>query len=210
MKRKRQLLLATFFCCLFSCTFADAQSPEFTRSLSVDANIVDLGNVPDPGFGFGISYARHFSNDRFTIGGRLGYADAPGQNASYYTDDQDFRSYGRKSERFTADFRVSYNFLRSSRHALRLGAGPSVWSRKDDMLLGMNVVVESLGSPNVIQVEYLREDVQEINFGGSLLGEYEYALTPSLALGVRGGFAQFNRKKTGFNPMGGISLGYRF
>lgn len=78
------------------------------------------------------------------------------------------------------------------------------------MLRGMNIVAESLGSPNVISVDFLREDVQEVNFGGNLLGEYEYALTPSLALGVRGGFAQFSRKKTGFNPMGGISLGYRF
>lgn len=130
-------------------TFAQAQTPGFARSLSVDANVVELGNVSDPGFGYGISYTRHFINDRFTIGGRLGYADAPGQNEVYYTEDEEFRSYGRKSERFTADLRVSYNFLRSTRHALRLGVGPSVWSRKDDLLRGKIVIVESLGSANV-------------------------------------------------------------
>ena len=181
--------------CFTLLSFAHAQTPNFTRSISVDANVMQLGNVADPACGYGINYTRHFANDRLTVGGRLGYADAPGRNSSYYTNDEEFHSYGRKSERFTADLRVSYNFLRSPRHALRLGVGPSVWSRKDDMLRGMDIVVESLGSPNVIRVDFLREDVQEVNFGGNLLGEYEYALTPSLALGVRGGFAQFNRRK---------------
>ena len=105
---------------------------------------------------------------------------------------------------------ASYNLLKSTRHALRLGVGPSVWLRKDDMLQGMNLIKESIGSAKVIEVDFLREDVQEVNFGGHVMGEYEYALTPSLALGVSGGLAQFSRKTTGFNPMAGIRLGYRF
>ena len=76
--------------CLLSCALASAQTTHFTRSLSVNASVIQMGNVAYPGYGYGITYARHFANDRFTVGGRLGYADAPGRNSSYYTDSEEF------------------------------------------------------------------------------------------------------------------------
>lgn len=201
---KRTLVLVCF--CLAISAVANAQFSNLKNSISLDANAVTLGNVTETGSGYGFTYARHLAKDRVSIGGRLGYIKARGEDVTV----NGFSSYARRSERFTADLTVAYNFLKSPRHALRLGVGPSAWLRKDDILRGFTFVKEEIDSPKIDRVDFAREDVQEVNFGGHLMGEYEFSVTQSLVLGVRGDLVQFNRNKTALNRMAGFKVGYRF
>lgn len=201
---RRTLVLICF--CLAISAVANAQFSNLKNSISLDANAVTLGNVTETGSGYGFTYARHLAKDRISVEGRLGYITAKGKDLSA----NGFSSYARRSERFTADLTVAYNFFKSPRHSLRLGVGPSVWLRKDDVAKGMIFVKETIESPKIERVDFLREDIQEVNFGGHLVGEYEFSVTQSLILGVRGDLAQFNRNKTALNRMAGFKVGYRF
>lgn len=140
MKNLKRLFWASCACCLLCFTSTHAQTTSYLNSVNVSAYYVSLGSVPNPGIGYDIGYARHFASNRFAVGGTLGYISAPGEDFTF----REWRTEGQKSERITVDLTLSYNFLRGDRHALRLGAGPSVWSRKDDLFVGYNVDIESV------------------------------------------------------------------
>ncbi len=202
MKNKLILAIGASLLC---CSVLQAQNPGFGSEVSIDVNYIDLGNTPESGSGYGIAYRRNLIGSRFAVGARLGRASAPGVNDSVSGK---FFSYGKRSQRTTIDLTVSYDFLKSERHALRLGVGPSIWSRKDDRPLGIHLFFEGLEAPKLVDVEFLRRDEIEENFGYHLTGEYSYSFTPRILAKANVGFAQF--KATGFNPMAGIGIGYRF
>ena len=201
MKKKIFLTLSAG---LFCYSALQAQSTSSPNRLSAGVDYVSLASVPDPGLGYRVGYAKNLAAGRFMVGGNLGYISAPGVVGSY----GEYRSEGRKSERFTADLTLSYDLLNQERQALRLGVGPSVWYRKDDEFRGYDVIIESIELGTVKGVNFERKQVNEPNFGFHLTGEYEYLVTQRIALAGRAGFTHFF--KTGFNPMAGVSLGYRF
>lgn len=191
-------LLSSYAC-------VNAQTAKFSRPLKIDVGIVSLGNLPEPGLGVWCQLRPKPESRKICHWGRLGYVNAPGHIGRF----REFRSDGHKSERFTADFSLYYEILRSDHHALRFGVGPSAWLRKDDVFQGMTIVKESAESEVVTRVDFLRRDVEGTNFGGHMTIDYEYALSPVFSFGVRGSFAQFNKKKTDFNSMVVVSLTYR-
>lgn len=201
-----QKALFTIALAWLSYLFANAQTTPLLGSLRIEALYASLGNVVDPGVGYSIRYSRHVAGSRFLLGGTMGYISAPGTNASF----RDYHSIGRKSERIIADFTAFYDFLPSPRQALRLGGGPSLWHRRDDLYQGMVIHLASPQSDKVIKVDFLRQDVEETNIGLHVMAEYERSITAGVHLAGRVGFAQFSRSTTGFNPLAGLGLGYRF
>lgn len=185
---------------LFS--MAEAQVATYKNSVRLGIDYMSLDAPDDLGFRYLARYARHLANDRLVIEGSLGYLSVENRRQVI----NNFFFEGRPRQRVTADLTLSFDLLNSPNHALRLGAGPSIWYRKDDRLRGAQTIRDQSG--NIINVDITNERVDEANFGYHLMGEYEYAIAPQITLSGRVGFASLN--KAGISSIAGVNVGYRF
>jgi len=195
-------------CCLFIGLYllcflsAKAQVAPYKNTVGVGIDYMSLDGPDDLGFRYVARYARHIANDRIVLEGSLGYLSVKNRRLIV----NNVYDEGRPRERLTADFTVSFDFLRSNRHALRLGAGPSIWYRKDDLLQSAQFTVQQNGA--ITDVTTVRNQINETNFGYHIRGEYEYALAPRTTLAGRIGIANLNR--AGFSSIAGLTVGHRF
>lgn len=195
-------------CCLFiglyliCLSFSKAQVVPYKNTVGVGVDYMSLDGPDDLGLRYVARYARHIANDRIVLEGSLGYLSVKNRQLLV----NNFYDEGRPRERLTADFTVSFDFLRSSRHALRLGAGPSIWYRKDDLLRSAQFSVQPNGT--ITDVTTVRNRIDETNFGYHIRAEYEYAFAPRTTLAGRVGIATLNR--AGISSIAGLTLGYRF
>lgn len=195
-------------CCLFiglylMCfPFANAQVSPYKNTVGIGVDYMSLDGPDDLGLRYVAQYARHIANDRIVLAGSLGYISVKNRRLII----NNVYDEGRPRERLTADFTVSFDFLRSNRHALRLGAGPSIWYRKDDFLQSAQFTVQQNGT--ITDVTTVRNRIDETNFGYHIRGEYEYAFAPRTTLAGSVGMANLNR--AGFSSIAGLTLGHRF
>ena len=204
MKTKLPLVIS----CLLLARGAHAQTPAppvYRHSVGIGFERVGL-DAPDAIGNRGLlNYSRHFRNDRLVVGANLGYVNA--QNRRYLPGTNDFYVYGKRRERITADFTAAFDFLRHPRHAFRLGAGPSLWYRQDELFDGGRYTVNlTTGQATNVNVRWRQE--KEWNFGYNVLVEYEYALTQQVL--VSGKMKFFDSRKAGQSTIYGFGLGYRF
>ena len=118
----------------------------------------------------------------------------------------DYYVYGKRRERISADVTLAFDFLKQVRHALRLGAGPSVWYRQDQLLDETRYTIV-LTTDEVSNVQVNWRQGREVNFGFNVLVEHEYALTDQLLLSGKVKFVDLN--KAGQSAIYGAGIGYR-
>lgn len=188
--------------CLTYFSLANAQVAPYKNTVGVGVAYMSLDGPDDLGLQYVARYTRHIANDRIVLAGSLGYLFVKNRRLII----NNVYDEGRPRERLTADFTVSFDFLRNNRHALRLGAGPSIWYRKDDFLQSAQFTVQQNGT--ITDVTTVRNRIDETNFGYHIRGEYEYALAPRTTLGGSVGFANLNR--AGFSSIAGLTIGHRF
>ncbi|MPR34426.1 hypothetical protein [Salmonirosea aquatica] len=201
-----KLILAMGFC-LLSCSFTKAQVATYKNSVRAGIDYMSLDAPDDLGYRARLGYARHIGNDRLVFGVNLGYLKVRNWEhiANIYTANN-YSIEGRPRERVTADVTVSFDFLKNQRHALRIGAGPSVWYRKDDRLRSAQYIVFENGTLTDVKTQWERFD--ELNVGYNLLAEYEYLITPEISIAGRFGVA--NLRRSGISSVFGLEVGYRF
>ncbi|QJD77389.1 hypothetical protein [Spirosoma rhododendri] len=192
-----RLFLLTLTAILLSTLSTYAQYYRNTGRVGVD--FMSLDAPDDTGFRYWVRYDRHLAQDRIVLSGTLGYANVA--NRRQYTLSTPVIFDGRPRQRVTADLTLSYDFIRSYRHALRLGGGLSVWYRQDDVVRQISLVPGN--APAIDHVE-----INETNVGYHLTAEYEYALTTRVVAAGRFGLA--NLGEAGISSLVGISLGRRF
>ncbi|CCH51501.1 hypothetical protein BN8_00429 [Fibrisoma limi BUZ 3] len=195
----RKTLLILLF---LNASLSYAQFPLHKNSVRATVDYMTLSNPEDAGLRFSVQAARHFLNDRFVIAASLGYL-------TYSTDQQTFTDVPLGQDqrtRLTGDLTFLYDFLPSNRHALRAGAGPSLWYRDDDVLTGYYLVRLPDGSLATTSVQ--RERQQTNDFGYHLTVEYEYLIKPNISLHSRIGYADL--VNGGISGMAGLGVGYRF
>ena len=193
-----------FFCLLpLICTslVAHAQLPAYRHSVSLGFERVGLDGPDDIGNRYLGRYARHLFKDRLTVEAGLGYMSV--LNRRYIVND--FFVDGKRRKRITSDLTFAFNFLRTPRHAFRLGAGPSLWYRKDQQFGGGTVTVSSDGTVSNPRIKWFTEE--QINYGFNVLIEYEYAFTQHFTLAPRVSFVSLER--AGQSSIYGLNLGYR-
>ncbi len=110
---------------LISSSLSKAQLVDSKNSVRIGVDYMSLDAPDDLGFRYLARYARHLTNDRVVLEGSLGYLNI--QNRRLVANN--FYFEGRPRQRVTADLTASFDFLRDTRQALRLGGGPSVWYR---------------------------------------------------------------------------------
>ena len=185
---------------------AQAQTAPTTYRHSIGVGFERVGlDAPDAIGNRGLlNYSRHFRNDRLVLGANLGYLNA--LNAKYLPGTNDYYVYGKRRERISADLTLAFDFLKHARHALRLGAGPSLWYRQDELFDGGRYTVNfTTGEITNVQVRWRQE--KEVNFGYNVLVEYEYAFTEQLL--VSGKLKFFDSRTAGQSSIYGVGVGYR-
>lgn len=190
--------------CLLLCFKTYAQTPAYRHSLGVGFERVGL-DAPDAiGNRSLLNYSRHFRNDRLIVGANLGYLNV--LNKRFLPNTNDYYVYGKRRERISADVTLAFDFLKHPRHALRLGAGPSLWYRQDQLIDDARYTVNlTTGEVTNVQVKWRQE--KEFNFGFNVLIEYEYALTDQLLISGKVKFVDLN--KAGQSSIYGAGIGYR-
>lgn len=180
---------------------AYAQLPAYRQSVRLGFERVGLDGPDDIGNRYLGRYARHLFKDRLMIEVGLGYMNV--LNRRYIVNN--FFVEGKRRKRLTSDLTFAFDFLRTPRHAFRVGAGPSLWYRKDQVLGSARVTVDSNGTVSNPRTKwYMRE---QVNYGFNVLIEYEYAITQHVTLAPRVSFVSLER--AGPSSIYGLNLGYR-
>ncbi len=178
-----------------------AQKPDYRNSLRFGADYMSLDAPDAMGYRVLGRYARHIGDDRLVLEGSLGYLKIPNRESignGYFVE-------GRPRMRLSSDVTVSFDFLRSPRHALRVGFGPSAWYRQDDSVKGANF--EIAPDNTVILTKLERKPVNEVNFGYNAAAEFELAINYRYTTSLRFGLANLNGM---ISSMLGVNIGYRF
>jgi hypothetical protein len=182
---------------------AQAQTPGYRHSVGLGFERVGLDAPDATGNRYLMRYARHFRNDRLVLIGTLGYVNAP--NRRYLPLTNNVYVTGKRRERLTADATFAFDFLSHSRQALRLGAGPSLWYRQDELMGPSRYTVLADGSVANAQINWFSE--KEVNYGFNVLVEYEYALTEKVAVAANVKFVDLSQ--AGQSTIYGSSVSYR-
>jgi len=189
--------------CFLMVAAAHAQGMGYRHSIGIGFERVGL-DAPDAiGNRYLLRYAYHLPNDRIVLAANLGYVNA--LNRRYLPLTKDVYVTGKRRERLTMDLTGSFDFIKHSRHALRLGAGPSLWRRQDELMGPSRYTVLPDGSATNLQINWFTE--REINYGFNVLMEYEYAITEKVV--VSGNVKFVDLGKAGQSSIYGGGVGYR-
>lgn len=198
------LLLPLFFLLASRLQAQNPDYPAYRHSLGIGFERVGL-DAPDAiGNRYLVRYARHFRQDRIALINGFGYVNA--LNRRYLPGVNDYYVTGQPRERLTADVTLAFDFIKQPRHAFRVGVGPSVWYRKDELVQTLRWTQNSNGTVSNVQVEW-QPLLKELNYGYNVLVEYEYALTPQLTVSPTLKFASLER--AGQSAIYGVGVGYR-
>jgi len=181
---------------------ARAQQVPFRYSVGAGVERMGLDAPDGSGLRCLVGVARHWAHDRVLLLANAGYGWADNRR---YLGVNDWYVEGRTRQRFTLDVTAAFDLLKHPRHALRVGAGPCLWYRREERFEGARFTIDSQGQLLLRDVSW--SPVAELTYGLNVLTEYELALTPKLLLRVNAKF--FDLKKGGQNSLIGGGLAYR-
>lgn len=180
-----------------------AQMPYVPARNAVQLGADFIGIDPANGlkFRYAAEYRRYFGRDKFSLNAAVGVVSS--QRTTVLVPD--YVTVGTNTrQRITLDLTGSYNLLRSVHHSLRVGAGPSVWYRHDDLFAKVDPYPIPTGTEPLIQ----RRQATGWNAGGHGTIEYGYALSLNTQVSLHTGAAIVG--PLGFAPLFGMRAGYRF
>lgn len=189
--------------CLLLAVGASAQVPYLRSKNALQLGPDYIGIDPANGlkYRYAFEYRRYITRDRVSLGATVGFLHAQRETVLV----PDYVSVGANTRRrVTVDLTATYNFLRSVHHNLRLGFGPSVWYRRDDLF----AKVDPYPIPTGEEPTVTRRQTEGWNLGAHGLIEYSYALALDTQVSLHTGAAFVG--PAGFAPFFGLRAGYRF
>lgn len=189
--------------CLLLAVGAVAQVPYLRAKNALQLGPDYLGIDPANGlkYRYAFEYRRYVARDRVSLGATLGFLHSQRETVLV----PDYVSVGANTRRrVTVDLTATYNFLRSVHHNLRLGVGPSVWYRHDDLF----AKVDPYPIPTGEEPTVTRRQTKAWNVGAHGLIEYSYALALDTQVSLHTGVAVVG--PSGVAPVFGLRAGYRF
>lgn len=188
--------------CSLAITSAQAQTP-FRYSVGIGVERMNLDSPDGSGTRYLLGVGRHLAHDRLLVLANVGYGWADYQA---YLGVNDFYLQGKSRQRFTFDATAAFDLVKHSRHALRVGAGPSVWYRREELLNNALITIISQNQFVIREVNW--QPVSDVVSGFNVLVEYEWAVTSRLLLRVDTKFFSLNRSAGQGTHYGG-GLAYR-
>lgn len=164
---------------------------------------------------YSVLYSKQLAQSRWMAEAGLSYM-------SLYKDERidpyNYYFLSDRSQRVSADLVLLFNVLKSNRHAIRFGAGPSFWYQRNGYVRNLGVYL-TRGGQQVDYVTFDRANRNEFDLGLNLRSDYEYAVSSHFIVGFRLGTAgkvvQIGTKDNESYLIGtlatiGASVGYRF
>lgn len=182
---------------------AQGQPAAYRHAFGVGFERVGLDAPDAVGNRYLLRYARHLRHDRIVVAANLGYMSV--RNRVYLPGAADYYVEGKRRQRVTTDLTAAFDFIRHPRHALRLGAGPSLWYRQEELSDGIHYTSYADGSVSNVRAAWRSE--KAFNVGLNVLLEYEYAFTDHLLLSGQVKFIDLG--KGGQSSIYGGGFGYR-
>jgi len=181
--------------------FALAQSGISRNSTRLGVDLATLDAPDDVGLRLTGRLARHLGNDRVVVALEAGYMRIRSANLLFNEVDPG----PDRRERYTVDLTAFYDFLKTPRHALRVGAGMSAWYQRDDIYRGASAQF----SPNGLQVVAIDRTMRNtLNTGVHFATEYEWLFDQRWGVDVRLRIA--NLEGAGISSMLGAGISRRF
>lgn len=179
---------------------SQAQTPP-RYSLGIGLEKMGLDGPDDIGTRYLLSLGRHWHHDRVVVTANLGYGWADNHRPLPFSN-----AYveGKRRERVMLDMTASFDLIKHPRHAFRVGAGPSLWYRRDEQLMFAPSMIDAQGQ---LTRRLYWQPVTELNPGLNALVEYEFALTNRLLLRVNTKFADI--RAAGPSTLYGGGIAYR-
>jgi hypothetical protein len=125
---KKALLLVLAQAWAMTC-LAQPQTTKNSIRIGIDFIKIDAPDATGPRYQ--LRYTRHLFRDRLLVGASFGYFNKNGRQNLYH----DVYVPGHQQRRWTSDFSILADLLASPTRALRLGGGPSLWYRQDNLWL---------------------------------------------------------------------------
>lgn len=207
-------LLLSFIAC-FIVHWSSAQTPTYKSSVQfhVEALYVKADQRPrSPVPKYSLVYTNRLSTSRWIT--EVGVSYTSRYVRGQFTPFQYFFP-GDRSQLVTLDLTAMYNLLTSDRHALRLGAGPSLWYTRNSLVANLSGVTDASGQ-QLTDVTFTRTHNHSFDLAIALRGSYEYSLSHRLMMGVRASVGgnvlngnAFSSLVGGLSTVG-LSAGYRF
>lgn len=188
--------------CSLAITSAHAQTP-FRYSIGVGVERMSLDSPDGLGTRYLLGVGRHLVHDRLLVLANAGYGWA---NYQAYLGVNDFYLQGKSRQRFTLDATAAFDLVKHPRHALRVGAGPSLWYRREELLDNARFTIISQNQFVIREVSW--RPVSDVVSGFNVLVEYELAVTSRLLLRINTKFFSLNRSASESTHYGG-GLAYR-
>jgi hypothetical protein len=182
---------------------AQGQPAAYRHAFGVGFERVGLDAPDAVGNRYLLRYARYLHHDRLVVAANLGYLRV--RNRVYLPGAADYYVEGKRRQRVTTDLTVAFDFIRHPRHAFRLGAGPSLWYRQEELSDGIHYTSYADGSVGNVRATWRSE--KAVDVGLNVLLEYEYAFTDHLLVSGHVKFVDLG--KGGQSSIYGGSLGYR-
>ncbi len=178
----KNTFLSFLLCCVACCS--NAQTPTYKNSVQfhIEALYKKGDQRPQsPVLKYSLIYTRRLAESRWIV-------EVGATYASRYVQQQ-FTPYqyffpGDRSQLVTLDLSGMYNLLKSNRHDLRLGAGPSLWYTRNS-LIGNLSGTTTADWQELLDVTFTRNYSHDLNLALILRGSYEYSLTSQLFVGLR-------------------------
>lgn len=177
------------------------------EALSVNADYQDRSPV----IRYSALYNKSMLNTRWVVESGLSFTNRSTKDR-FYTSNVFW--VDNSSQLVTADLTLLVNLLPRKRHAIYIGAGPSLWFLRNGNTYDVTGVANQSGV--IESVSYRRVYTTDFNIGINLRAKYEYSVTSRMVAGIRFGLGGNLFRGTGEGTLYGslstvgVSAGYRF
>jgi hypothetical protein len=201
------------FILFFTSYLAQAQPPSknLVRFSVDEVDVMGEADGLSP-WRYSLRYGRQLGQSRWTIEPGLTYTSRSRTHQLAIPYPVAFT--GDQTQLATLDVDFFYNLLRSNRHTLQLGAGPSLWYIRDSPISNLSYEISRDGT--IQRISFERDTRNNIRPGVNLRAAYDYNVTPAVVVGFRTGISANLMSMPAFSTLGvslftlGLNLGYRF
>lgn len=172
-------------------------------------------NPQSPMLRYSALYTKQLAQSRWLAEAGVSYM-------SVYEDERvdpfNYHFLGDRSQRISADLAILFNVLKSNRHTVRIGAGPSFWYQRNGYVRNLATYM-TVGGQQIDYITFDRVNQNQFDVGLNLRSEYDYAVSPHFIMGIRLGTSgtaiHLGSPSTQSSLIGtlitvGLSAGYRF
>lgn len=188
--------------CAAVCANAQSVAPNTSKKyLKVGVNYLKLDAPDATGPHYNIEYLSYIVDNKILLSTALGYFESNNRINVI----NDIYTSGNFRRRITGDITISFVPIKTIRHSINIGVGPSFWHRTDKIYRSINYTLKPDGSVTDLVVD--SRNTKKVDIGIHGVVAYQYAISKHLNITSQVSLARF--RSTSIIPIAGIGVGFR-